>query len=192
MSFLHTLSSLMHTREGLPGRSPIAPNQTRLTLEFFCDELPEKKLQLISISILIILLSFGPGCHNILCWRTPATVKEDTIVDVDLQHPARPLLRAAVGSSSSRCSAGAGKGGEVGPEEEDVDTPPRCGPRLLRRDLLAHGIGGRIRRRLASCQPRVTATPPDRCAREERGRGAREEGRRQAPRLRGGRREGGR
>jgi hypothetical protein len=35
MSFLRTLSSLMRTREGLPGRSPIAPSQARLTLEFF-------------------------------------------------------------------------------------------------------------------------------------------------------------
>jgi hypothetical protein len=43
----------MRTREGLPGRSPIAPSQTRLTLELFCDELPEKKLQLVGMSILI-------------------------------------------------------------------------------------------------------------------------------------------
>jgi hypothetical protein len=34
-SFLRILSSLMRTREGLPGRSPIALSKTRLTLEFF-------------------------------------------------------------------------------------------------------------------------------------------------------------
>jgi hypothetical protein len=43
----------MRTREGLPGRSPIAPSQARLTLELFCDGLPEKKLQLVDMSILI-------------------------------------------------------------------------------------------------------------------------------------------
>jgi hypothetical protein len=53
MSFLRTLSSLMRTREGLPGRSPIAPSQARLTLELFCDGLLEKKLQLVDTSILI-------------------------------------------------------------------------------------------------------------------------------------------
>ena len=53
----------MRTREGLPGRSPIAPGQVRLTLEFLRDELPEKKLQLIGTSILLILLSPEPGCY---------------------------------------------------------------------------------------------------------------------------------
>jgi hypothetical protein len=43
----------MRTREGLPDRSPIAPSQARLTLELFCDGLPEKKLQLVDMSILI-------------------------------------------------------------------------------------------------------------------------------------------
>ena len=54
-----------------PGRSfrsitdpEIAPGQARLTLEFFRDRLPEKKLQLIDMSILSILLSPGSGCHN--------------------------------------------------------------------------------------------------------------------------------
>ena len=42
----------------------IAPGQARLTSEFFGDRLPEKKLQLIGISILLILLSSGPGCHS--------------------------------------------------------------------------------------------------------------------------------
>jgi hypothetical protein len=53
MSLLRTLSSLMRTREGLPGQLPIAPSQACLTLEFFCDGLPEKKLQLIGMSTLI-------------------------------------------------------------------------------------------------------------------------------------------
>jgi hypothetical protein len=33
------------------------------SLEFFSDELPEKKLQLVDMSILSILLSPRPGCH---------------------------------------------------------------------------------------------------------------------------------
>jgi hypothetical protein len=53
MSFLRTLSLLMSTLEGLLGRSPIAPSQARLSLEFFSDGLLEKKLQLIGTSILI-------------------------------------------------------------------------------------------------------------------------------------------
>jgi hypothetical protein len=62
MSFLHTLSSLMCTRGGLSGQSPIDPSQARLTLEFFRDGLLEKKLQLVGRSILSILLSLGLGC----------------------------------------------------------------------------------------------------------------------------------
>jgi hypothetical protein len=62
-SFLRTLSSLVRTREELPGRSPIAPGQARLTLEFFRDGLPEKKLQLVDMSILLILLSPGRGYY---------------------------------------------------------------------------------------------------------------------------------
>ena len=53
----------MRTREELPGRSPIALGQARLTLELFADGLPEKKLQLIGMSILLILLSPRPGCY---------------------------------------------------------------------------------------------------------------------------------
>ena len=53
----------MRTREELPGRSPIAPGQARLTSELFADGLPEKKLQLIGMSILLILLSPGPRCY---------------------------------------------------------------------------------------------------------------------------------
>jgi hypothetical protein len=51
MSFLRTLSALTRTREGLPGRSPIAPSQARFGV--FSDGLPEKKLQLVGMSILI-------------------------------------------------------------------------------------------------------------------------------------------
>ena len=54
----------MRPREELPGRSPIALGQARLTSELFADGLPEKKLQLIGMSILLILLSPGPGCYN--------------------------------------------------------------------------------------------------------------------------------
>ena len=41
----------------------IAPSQARLTSEFFSNELPEKKLQLVDMSILSILLSPEPGSH---------------------------------------------------------------------------------------------------------------------------------
>jgi hypothetical protein len=54
----------VRTGKELPGRSPIALGQARLTLEFFADELPEKKLQLIGMSILLILLSPGRGCYS--------------------------------------------------------------------------------------------------------------------------------
>ena len=53
----------MRPREELPGRSPIAPGQARLTSELFTDGLPKKKLQLIGMSIILILLSPGPGCY---------------------------------------------------------------------------------------------------------------------------------
>lgn len=42
----------------------IAPGQARLTSEFFSDELPEKKLQLVDMSILSILLSPESGYHK--------------------------------------------------------------------------------------------------------------------------------
>ena len=54
----------MRPREELPGRSPIALGQARLTLEFLRDGLPEKKLQLIGTSILLIILSPEPGCYR--------------------------------------------------------------------------------------------------------------------------------
>ena len=41
----------------------IALGQARLTSEFFRDGLPEKKLQLVGMSILLILLSPGPRCY---------------------------------------------------------------------------------------------------------------------------------
>ena len=57
----------------------IAPGQARLTSEFFRDRLPEKKLQLVGMSILLTLLSPGPECHiltqsqvrNVLSWPRP-------------------------------------------------------------------------------------------------------------------------
>jgi hypothetical protein len=42
----------------------IIPGQTHLTLEFFADELLKKKVYLSGMSILSILLSLKPGCHN--------------------------------------------------------------------------------------------------------------------------------
>jgi hypothetical protein len=65
-SFVHTLSSLMRTREnfsvGYP--SQIAPSQARLTWTFFRDRLPKKKLHLVGMDTLLILLSLGSGYHH--------------------------------------------------------------------------------------------------------------------------------
>jgi hypothetical protein len=70
MSFLRTLFSLIHTREGLPGRSPIAPSQARLTLEFLVMGFWKKKLQLIGMSILINPIKPWVGMpHNILFYN---------------------------------------------------------------------------------------------------------------------------
>jgi hypothetical protein len=64
--FVHTLSSLMCTRENFPvGRpSQIAPSQARLTWRLFRDRLPKKKMHLIGMDTLLILLSLGPGYHH--------------------------------------------------------------------------------------------------------------------------------
>jgi hypothetical protein len=62
-SFVHTLSSLMCTRENFPVGHPsqIAPSQARLTWRFFRDRLLKKKIHLIGMNTLLILLSLGPG-----------------------------------------------------------------------------------------------------------------------------------
>src|SRR3954462_7125749 len=53
---LPTSRSVTHPR--------IALGQARLTLEFFSNELPEKKLQLVGMGFLSILLSHAPGSHT--------------------------------------------------------------------------------------------------------------------------------
>jgi hypothetical protein len=63
--FLRTLSSLMCTREGLPGRSPIAPCQAHLTMEFFVMGFRKRIYNLLVWVSLSILLSIGPGCHTL-------------------------------------------------------------------------------------------------------------------------------
>jgi hypothetical protein len=65
-SFVHTLSSLMRTRENfLVGHpSQIAPSQARLTWRFFRARLPKKKMHLVGMDTLLILLSLGPGYHH--------------------------------------------------------------------------------------------------------------------------------
>jgi hypothetical protein len=65
-SFVHTLSSLMRTRENFPFGHPseIAPSQARLTWRFFRDRLPKKKMHLIGMDTLLILLSLGPEIHH--------------------------------------------------------------------------------------------------------------------------------
>jgi hypothetical protein len=61
-SFVHTLSSLMRTRENFPVGHPsqIAPSQARLTLRFFRDKLPKKKMHLVGMDTLLILLILEP------------------------------------------------------------------------------------------------------------------------------------
>jgi hypothetical protein len=65
-SFVHTLSSLMRTRENfLVGHpSQIAPSQARLTWRFFRDRLSKMKMHLIGMDTLLILLSLRPGYHH--------------------------------------------------------------------------------------------------------------------------------
>jgi hypothetical protein len=65
-SFMHTLSSLMRTRENFPVGHPsqIAPSQARLTWRFFRDRLSKKKMHLVGLDTLLILLSLGPGYHH--------------------------------------------------------------------------------------------------------------------------------
>jgi hypothetical protein len=62
-SFVHTLSSLMRTREKFSVGHPsqIAPSQAHLTWRFFWDRLPKKKMHLIGMNTLLILLSLGLG-----------------------------------------------------------------------------------------------------------------------------------
>jgi hypothetical protein len=43
-------------------------------LEFFSDGLLEKKLQLIDMSILLILLSPGPGCYIRSAWASSSNL----------------------------------------------------------------------------------------------------------------------
>jgi hypothetical protein len=42
----------------------IAPGQARLTLKFFAGGLPKKKVYFGGMSILSIILSLEPRCHN--------------------------------------------------------------------------------------------------------------------------------
>ena len=72
----------------------ISPNQTRLTSEFFRDRLPEKKLQLIGMSILYIILSPEPGCHIL-------TPLRDRCHRRSIPSQERPLLATSCTSSAS-------------------------------------------------------------------------------------------
>jgi hypothetical protein len=63
---VHTLSSLMRTRENFPFGylSQIAPSQARLTWRFFRDRLPKKKMHLVGMDTLLILFSLVPENHH--------------------------------------------------------------------------------------------------------------------------------
>ena len=76
----------------------ISPGQARLTSEFFGDQLLEKKLQLACMSILLILLSLGPGCHIFTSLR-------DRRPRRSIQSQERPLLATSrTSSASSPCA----------------------------------------------------------------------------------------
>jgi hypothetical protein len=65
---MRTLSSLVRTGNNFPIGHP-SSNHSRLStfnLKFFSDELPEKKIYFVDMSILSILLSPGSGYHNII------------------------------------------------------------------------------------------------------------------------------
>jgi hypothetical protein len=67
----------------------IAPGQARLTPEFFAGGLPEKKLQLSGISMLLILLSRG-GCYNIcgqymIIWHITNSSASVSMIDSNVQ-----------------------------------------------------------------------------------------------------------
>jgi hypothetical protein len=65
-SFVHTLFSLMCTRENfsVDHSSQIAPSQAHLTWRFFQDRLPKKKMHLVGMYTLLILLSLGSVYHH--------------------------------------------------------------------------------------------------------------------------------
>ena len=88
-SFLHTFVLTCAHPGTLPGRSPIAPGQARLTLEFLRDGLPEKKLQLVGMSIILILLSLGPGYYIL-------TPLRDRRPRRSIPSQERPLLATSV------------------------------------------------------------------------------------------------
>jgi hypothetical protein len=72
MHFCHHLCTLRKTSQSIT-HPKITPGQARLTLEFFAGRLPEKKVYLDGTSILSILLSLEPGCHNAPPLRRPTS-----------------------------------------------------------------------------------------------------------------------
>jgi hypothetical protein len=68
--FCTFLSSLVRTWEDFPINHPyrIAPDQARLTSEFFAVDLLENKIYLGGMSIVSILLSLELGCHILVCF----------------------------------------------------------------------------------------------------------------------------
>ena len=92
---LTTLSSLMRTRENfLVGHpSQIALSQTRLTWRFFRDRLPKNKMHLVGMITLLILLSLGPDI-------TIHRVQDITI------HPLRRLTSSSVNPKPRTSSLG--------------------------------------------------------------------------------------
>jgi hypothetical protein len=137
-SFVHTLSSLMRTRESFPVGHPsqIAPSQAHLTLRFFRVRLPKKKMHLVGMDTLFILLSLGPRYHyprgqditkgqSNLTWITRFKLN-DHLPHADYVDGRRPSLRKGSrktfrgGGVSIKCS------GSIDPE----DHHPRLCPAL--------------------------------------------------------------
>jgi hypothetical protein len=87
---MRTLSSLMRTEINFPVGHPSSnrSGQARLTSEFFGNELPEKKLQLVDMSILSIQFSPRPGYHmtrHKVC-TAPASNITQPAMGIHLRH----------------------------------------------------------------------------------------------------------
>jgi len=59
---------------------------------FFGDRLPKKKLQLVGMSILLILLSPGPGCHT----QEFRTMTQGTMKVEEYEHHFTKMMRYAL------------------------------------------------------------------------------------------------
>jgi hypothetical protein len=100
-SFVHTLSSLMRTRENflVDHPSQIAPSQTRLTWRFFRDRLSKKKMHLIGMNTVLIPLSLGLGYPILGAWISQSSpLRRSTSSSVNPNPGTSPLNHVCVSS----------------------------------------------------------------------------------------------